>query len=123
MTGYKDNDLSETVIRAEKQSPETTEKETLAVAKFIISGKVQGVWYRAWTQEAAKALGAKGFVRNRKDGSVEAIIRASDAVLNDFEKLFSQGSPMSKVEAVRREDLPADTQFDTPDDFLIYPTV
>ena len=39
----------------------------------IISGRVQGVWYRAWTQNQAANRGLTGWVRNRKDGSVEAV--------------------------------------------------
>lgn len=41
--------------------------------RVVISGKVQGVWYRAWTREQAEERGLDGWVRNRRDGSVEAI--------------------------------------------------
>lgn len=46
-----------------------------------IQGKVQNVWYRAWTTEEATKRGLRGWVRNRSDGSVEALfIGSSDAV-------------------------------------------
>lgn len=45
-----------------------------SVAKrCVISGKVQGVWYRAWTVQEAQKLGLTGWVRNRSDGAVEAL--------------------------------------------------
>ena len=48
--------------------------------RLRIHGKVQGVWYRAWTQEEARELGIDGWVRNRNDGTVEAVLagRAED---------------------------------------------
>jgi len=41
--------------------------------RAIISGRVQGVWYRAWTKKEATARGLNGWVRNRRDGTVEAV--------------------------------------------------
>ncbi|MBT6510918.1 MAG: acylphosphatase, partial [Rhodospirillaceae bacterium] len=46
--------------------------------RVCITGRVQGVWYRAWTTEEASELGLDGWVRNRRDGTVEAVF-AGDA--------------------------------------------
>ncbi|MEP6146460.1 MAG: acylphosphatase, partial [Nisaea sp.] len=41
--------------------------------RVVISGRVQGVWYRGWTVSEASAAGLDGWVRNRSDGTVEAV--------------------------------------------------
>ena len=41
--------------------------------RVVIEGRVQGVWFRAWTVEAASGRGLDGWVRNRRDGTVEAL--------------------------------------------------
>ncbi|HEX2842477.1 acylphosphatase [Hyphomicrobium sp.] len=44
-----------------------------------IEGRVQGVGYRMWTQRTAAGIGLSGWVRNRRDGSVEAVFQGADA--------------------------------------------
>lgn len=52
-----------------------SESASPTVAKRIrVSGRVQGVWYRGWTIDAATSLGLRGWVRNRRDGTVEALV-------------------------------------------------
>ncbi len=66
----------------------------------IISGRVQGVWFRGWTCEQARALGLSGWVRNRRDGSVEAVFSGtSDAVHLMIERCH-EGPPAARVDAV-----------------------
>ena len=65
-----------------------------------ITGIVQGVGYRAWTEHAARARGLDGWVRNRRDGSVEAVIAGEDAVVEDMLKAFRAGPPSGEVENV-----------------------
>ena len=47
-----------------------------------ISGRVQGVWFRAWTKQKATALGLDGWVRNCTDGNVEALFAGPDEAVN-----------------------------------------
>jgi len=50
-----------------------------AIIQVLITGRVQGVGYRAWVEEQAVASGLEGWVRNRRDGSVEALFAAIGA--------------------------------------------
>jgi len=66
----------------------------------IVRGRVQGVGYRAWTEQQAKSLGLEGWVRNRRDGTVEAQIVGSDASIDALLRRLREGPPGSCVEAV-----------------------
>ena len=71
-----------------------------AGASIVISGKVQGVFFRAETQKAARRYGVSGWVRNRPDGTVEALM---EGLRKDVEALTAwchEGSPMSRVDRV-----------------------
>lgn len=71
-----------------------------AGASVVISGKVQGVFFRADTQKAARGFGVAGWVRNKADGTVEALI---EGLREDVEALIAwcyKGSPMSRVDQV-----------------------
>ena len=50
--------------------------------RVVISGRVQGVGYRAWVEHQAHRLGLQGWVRNRRDGSVEAIFEGSEDIVS-----------------------------------------
>jgi acylphosphatase len=67
---------------------------------FRITGRVQGVFFRAWTQTTAEELGLRGMVRNRMDGSVEAQVSGPSEAVRDFEKRLWTGSPDSAVVGV-----------------------
>ncbi|MBB4130696.1 acylphosphatase [Xanthomonas sp. 3075] len=74
----------------------------MQAARFVITGVVQGVWYRASTRERAVALGLRGHARNLVDGSVEVVAAGSDAALGALETWLWQGPPAAKVAAVTR---------------------
>ena len=68
--------------------------------RFVVSGRVQGVFYRASTQQAALRLGLTGWVRNLADGSVELLACGDDARLDELERWLWQGPPNARVEQV-----------------------
>lgn len=68
--------------------------------QFFIYGRVQGVGFRYFTWKEAKKLGIKGSVRNRADGSVEAIAQGSEEQLEAFEQWLKLGPRTAKVERV-----------------------
>lgn len=70
-----------------------------------ISGLVQGVWFRKYTHEKALQLQLKGFVKNLPDGTVYAEAEGSEQDVQLFIEWCHQGSPLSKVENVRVEEM------------------
>jgi acylphosphatase len=65
-----------------------------------ISGRVQGVWYRAWTVEQAVARGLSGWVRNRADGSVEAVFVGDGSQVDAMLAACHQGPSAARVDDV-----------------------
>ncbi len=74
-----------------------TESQTLHV---LIHGRVQGVSFRAWTQHQAELHGLKGWVRNRQDGSVEAVFSGPADLVQVMLKACHQGPAGALVEKV-----------------------
>jgi acylphosphatase len=69
-----------------------------------ITGRVQGVFFRAWTQSQATELGVKGWVRNCDDGSVEAHLEGDEAAMKALIQRMHQGPPAAEVEDVQVDD-------------------
>lgn len=67
-----------------------------------IEGRVQGVWFRAWTVEEARKRELEGWVRNRLDGTVEALFVGPSAAVEEMIRACREGSPASSVTAVHR---------------------
>ena len=79
-----------------------------AFHRVVIRGRVQGVGYRAWVDRQARRLGLQGWVRNRRDGSVEAVFEgAEDAVANMIASCRN-GPPSGRVDEVAEETAHAD---------------
>ncbi|MDM5271840.1 acylphosphatase [Sulfurovum sp. zt1-1] len=71
--------------------------------RFIISGKVQGVFYRKSVSQLMMRRQFKGFIRNLEDGTVEVVAEIYDEDFNAFMKILQEGSPLSHVEEIRHE--------------------
>lgn len=69
-----------------------------------ISGRVQGVWFRGWTVKEAKVHRLTGWVRNRRDGSVEAVFQGEAEDVRSMLTACDQGPMMAKVESIRITD-------------------
>jgi acylphosphatase len=72
----------------------------LAGLLVVISGRVQGVGYRDWTRRTATALGLRGWVRNRRDGTVEAFLAGDPDTLRHMLAAMRDGPRAARVEAV-----------------------
>ena len=83
-----------------------------------IRGLVQGVGYRDWAQRQAIALGLKGFVRNRRDGSVELLVSGSGEMVDRMIDLCRQGPRLAMVSDI---DLADDGW--RGEDFQVLPTL
>jgi acylphosphatase len=70
-------------------------------ARLTITGRVQGVAYRASAQEEGLRLGLVGLVRNRPDGSVEAVVEGSKQAVEEFIRWCRRGPPAARVADVQ----------------------
>jgi acylphosphatase len=68
-----------------------------------IHGRVQGVWYRGWTVKTATGLQLHGWVRNRQDGSVEALFKGPAEAVEAMIQACAAGPPAAQVERIERE--------------------
>jgi acylphosphatase len=74
----------------------------MACARFLVSGRVQGVFYRASTREQALRLGLAGSAVNLPDGRVEVRAEGDAAALDQLENWLHHGPPAARVDAVER---------------------
>jgi acylphosphatase len=88
-------------------------------ARLGITGRVQGVGYRDWAMATAQRLGLKGWVRNRVDGSVEALVVGEDDAVGKMIEACRRGPTLARVDAVDVEPVDLDV---LPSDFRRLPT-
>ena len=83
--------------------------------RIRIEGRVQGVGYRAWATRYATELGLDGWVRNRRDGSVEALLSGDSDSIRRMVSACHKGPPMAQVTRLSEEsaDTPQGTGFRT----------
>ncbi|WP_421997628.1 acylphosphatase [Reyranella sp.] len=88
-------------------------------ARLVITGRVQGVGYRDWTITTARRLGLTGWVRNRTDGAVEALIVGEDAAVGEMIAACRRGPALASVDNVDIEPVDLDV---LPEGFRQLPT-
>lgn len=74
--------------------------------RFLVTGRVQGVFFRASTRERARALGLTGHAINLDDGRVEVLACGNDEAIEVLRQWLHQGPPMAQVEMVDSESQP-----------------
>ena len=70
------------------------------IRRLFLHGRVQGVWYRGWAVDTARALGLDGWVRNRRDGSVEILAAGTDDAVALFIVRCRQGPAAARVDRI-----------------------
>ena len=86
--------------------------ETRLAKRYFVSGMVQGVGYRFFTQRAAEKLGISGFVRNLWDGRVEVLAIGTPEQHKELRRLLERGSMGSDVTEVLEEPAAAEAQYE-----------
>ena len=87
----------------------------MKAARFVVRGKVQGVFFRASAREKAKALQLTGHARNLLDGSVEVVVYGEAAAIDRLEVWLHDGPDTAEVNELYREDIGA---HDAPIEFI-----
>jgi acylphosphatase len=85
----------------------------LNAKRLVISGKVQGLGYRDWMVRKARELGVDGWVRNRSDGTVEALVAGDVAAVEELARMCRRGPRLAEVSSIVEEmaDPPAEPGF------------
>jgi acylphosphatase len=75
----------------------------VSAARFIVTGKIQGVFFRASTRGQAQRLGLHGHAHNLPNGCVEVIVQGDADAIDALERWLQHGPPQAQVEHVQRE--------------------
>jgi acylphosphatase len=75
----------------------------VSAKRLIVGGRVQGVGYRDWLKQRASALGLDGWVRNRPDGTVEALISGDTASVEELLRLCRRGPRLAHVSSIEED--------------------
>ena len=72
--------------------------------RIRIYGRVQGVFFRNWTMDQARVLGVRGWVRNRRDGTVEILAAGDPTAVERFIERCREGPPAARVDCIEVEE-------------------
>jgi acylphosphatase len=95
------------------------------IRRIVVRGRVQGVGYRAWAEDTAILNGLDGWVRNRRDGAVEALFAGQPAAVDAMIEACRRGPPSARVEALEQHDAGPDelAMRRGSDGFSVLPTI
>lgn len=79
----------------------------------VISGKVQGVFFRSWVHDQANSLDVKGWARNLDDGRVETLLQGDEGAVNEMRTRIMQGSTLSRIDDVACKWIDYDKEYDS----------
>ena len=88
-------------------------------ARLTITGRVQGVGYREWALTTGQRLGLAGWVRNRQDGAVEALIVGEESAIGQMIEACRQGPPLARIDEIDVDPVDLDI---LPEGFTRLPT-
>ena len=88
----------------------------MSAARFLVAGRVQGVWFRASTREQAQRLGLAGSATNLADGRVEVLVAGADDAIDTLAAWLAHGPPGARVDVLERRAIDAGG---VPDGFSI----
>jgi acylphosphatase len=80
----------------------------MKIVRLVIHGRVQGVGFRYFVEGEAEVGGLEGWVRNRRDGSVEAVIAGDGALVDSMIETLRHGPPVSRVDKIDVEEASTD---------------
>ena len=86
--------------------PSKTEETAESAVRVRIEGRVQGIGFRYWTVEQATVLGLRGWVRNRFDGSVEAVFAGPGRAVAEMVRRCRRGPPYARITRVEETEEP-----------------
>jgi acylphosphatase len=87
-------------------NPSDTMLEMRVARRYVVSGRVQGVGFRYFTQDTARREGLAGVVRNLPDGRVEAVAEGDSEALGRFEVALRRGPARARVDSVDIDSIP-----------------
>jgi acylphosphatase len=90
------------------------------IRRFLVMGKVQGVYFRHSARLEAKRLGVRGLARNLPDGSVEVLAQGSQSSVDALRRWLHRGPAHARVEAVREYDAAESLRTEIPAEFEVF---